>query len=143
MINEINQMLPEGFVIDENVVNQALPEGFVIEPPAAVAPIEPPAAVAPEAAVAPAVEEMGPGGSDLTFDQPGYPQAGPPQKPQSFVENVTDAAFSRGTFTTVGGLVGGAAGTPLGPGGVIGGSVLGTAAGSATFDNLTNLPYLP
>lgn len=139
MINEINQMLPEGFVLDENAINQALPEGFVIEPPAAVA---------PEAAVAPAVEEIqpappiagaGPGGSDLTFDQPGYPQAGPPQKPQSFVEDVTDAAFSRGTFTTIGGLVGGAAGTPLGPGGVIGGSALGTAAGSATFDNLTNL----
>ena len=138
MINEINQMLPEGFVLDENAVNQALPEGFTIEPPAA----------APEAAVAPAVEEMqpappiagaGPGGSDLTFDQPGYPQAGPPQKPQSFVEDVTDAAFSRGTFTTIGGLAGGALGTPLGPAGVIGGSGLGTAAGSAIFDNLTNL----
>jgi hypothetical protein len=35
MINEINQMLPEGFELDENAINQALPEGFTIEPPAA------------------------------------------------------------------------------------------------------------
>ena len=138
MINEINQMLPEGFVLDENAVNQALPEGFTIEPPAA----------APEAAVAPAVEEMqpappiagaGPGGSDLTFDQPGYPQDVPPQEPQSFIEKVGDAAQSRGTYETALGLLGGAAGTPLGPPGMVAGSVLGTMAGSGIFDNITNL----
>tara|TARA_R110000796_G_scaffold14778_2_gene48016 strand:+ start:774 stop:2810 length:2037 start_codon:yes stop_codon:yes gene_type:complete len=145
MINEINQMLPEGFVIDENAVNQALPEGFVIDPPAAAPSATPEAA--PDAAApipegarpAPPFSGAGPGGSDLTWDQPGYPQVVPTQESESFLGKVGDAAFSRSAFEAAGGLLGGAAGAPAGPPGIVGGSVLGTMGGGVTYDNITNL----
>jgi hypothetical protein len=141
MINEINQMLPEGFELDENAINQALPEGFTIEPPAATPGAAPDAAAPiPEGArPAPPIAGAGPGGSDLTWDQPGYPQVVPTQEPESFIEKVGDAAQSRGTYELIGGLGGGVLGAPAGPLGVVGGSGLGTMIGSGIFDNVTNL----
>ena len=145
MINEINQMLPQGFVLDENAINQALPEGFTIEPLVAApsaAPEAAPDAAAPVpegARPAPPIAGAGPGGSDLTWDQPGYPHDVPPYEPKSFMEKVGDAAQSRGTYETVGGLGGGVIGTPAGPAGIVGGSALGTMIGSGIFDNVTNL----
>ena len=73
---------------------------------------------------------------DLSTPSPeSYAQATPMGESKS----LGDEFFSRSTFTTAGGMVGGAIGAPAGPGGVIAGGALGAAAGSATFDNVTNL----
>jgi GH24 family phage-related lysozyme (muramidase) len=59
--------------------------------------------------------------------------------PSTFAGRVGDAFMTRETFAAAGGMIGGVAGAPLGPGGMIAGGGLGAAAGSATFDSLTSL----
>jgi hypothetical protein len=111
----MSETLPPGFVIDSPATD--LPPGFVLDQAGATETTETTETPIGQAAQpAPAAEE-----------QPG------------FGKRVLKEFGSRGTAVAVGGTAGAVAGTAAGPMGTIAGGALGAAAGSAVYDNVSNL----